>query len=73
MKSFLAGGPRLAKDGYQDSEKRGISESTLKRAKKRLAVVSYKYQQSWWWKLPSDTTPLPEGADLQHEAFEGTE
>jgi putative DNA primase/helicase len=50
----LAGGPRLAAEVKTEAEAVGITEETLKRARKRVGVVAEKvgYQGAWVWSLP---------------------
>ena len=54
--SVLAQGPRPAKDVMAEAGQEGISERTLKRAKKELNVRSDKPQMNggWEWSLPEE-------------------
>lgn len=56
LKVELADGPRLASEVSEAADGLGISERTLKRARKDLGVVSEKsgYQGAWQWSLPPD-------------------
>ena len=53
LKDLLSGGPLSAKDIWSEAENEGISERTLKRAKKQLQVKSRKISQhgGWEWRL----------------------
>jgi putative DNA primase/helicase len=53
LRDLLANGPVDAKVGEEGSRASGISERTLKRARKELGVKSEKdgYQGAWTWKL----------------------
>lgn len=50
--SQLADGPRRAADVQAAAAAFGVSESTLKRAKKDLDVRSFKQKDGWYWTLP---------------------
>lgn len=53
LASYLAGGPRWARDGFAAAEAEGFSADQVKRAKKRLHVESQKPGASgWFWRLP---------------------
>lgn len=57
LREALANGPRLAKELYSEaSDSVGISETTLKRAKKDLGVIAYRdtIPGPWQWRLPTD-------------------
>jgi len=49
-----AGGTCLARDLYDQAQLVGISEKTLKRAKKSLGVISFHQDgdSAWYWRLP---------------------
>lgn len=50
----LAGGPRSQKELMEEARARGISEKTLRRAKKALAVESNGPREGgWFWKMPN--------------------
>jgi hypothetical protein len=53
LRDALQSGPVKAKDLLRDAKAAGISERTLKRAKKGLGVTSYKreFDGHWSWKL----------------------
>ena len=58
LETMLADGPMPARDVYARGEAEGISEITLKRAKKSLGVESHRRGKdgeigggSWWWSL----------------------
>ena len=69
LKATLASGPRLAKD-LKDEWCNGQdgSESTLKRAKKVMAVDAYRPEVPgpWWWRLPSKGTKATQEKQLGH-------
>ena len=52
----LADGPRPAKELLAQAKKDGISEGTLKRAKRELGVIASKdgWDGGWVWRLPHD-------------------
>ena len=59
LSDVLADGAVPASDIIQDAEDAGISEKTLRRAKKLLGVITYRESESgkrgagrWLWKLP---------------------
>lgn len=60
VRSILAKGPAHAVDVEEQAELAGVSEATLKRARKKLRVVSEKKggvgpgQGYWQWRLPTD-------------------
>ena len=49
---MLTGGSVLADEVYQRAEALGVSERTLKIAKKNLGVVSERQGEQWCWRLP---------------------
>lgn len=55
LRDELANGPRPAADIEALAEDRGISTTTLKRARKALKVVSTKpdFEGGWMWRLPN--------------------
>ena len=52
LKRMLTGGNVLADEVYQRAEMLGVSERTLKIAKKNLGVVSERQGEQWCWRLP---------------------
>ena len=52
LKRMLTGGSVLADEVYQRAEALGVSERTLKIAKKNLGVVSERQGEQWCWRLP---------------------
>jgi putative DNA primase/helicase len=56
LKVELADGPKLASAVTEAADDLGISERTLKRARKDLGVISEKpgYKAGWQWSLPPD-------------------
>jgi putative DNA primase/helicase len=70
--SALADGPRASKEIEAEARSAGISESTLRRAKRRLGVRAVKEggyfggaKQQWLWVMPEDAHPLYEKAQEQ--------
>jgi putative DNA primase/helicase len=57
LKRALANGWRLLRDLHHIREKEGISESTMKRARYALGIISTK-SAPWMWAMPG--TPAPE-------------
>jgi hypothetical protein len=54
LKEQLCDGPRDAKAVEAEADDLGITEGTLKRAKRRLGVVSTKAgMDGWLWSLPT--------------------
>jgi len=55
LTKFLASGPQTARKVVAEAEEAGITERTLKRAKVRLRVESYKpaLATGWVWSLPA--------------------
>ena len=61
----LANGPKLARDLYDEAEKRGISSDTLKRAKNKMGGVTvYKAKEGWMWSTGKDDPTLPDNTVL---------
>ena len=52
----LAAGPRPVRQLHNQARKDGISPTTLRRAKRMLAVRSTKPDANWLWTLPADDT-----------------
>jgi hypothetical protein len=50
--SFLADGRRPSKQVYAEGARLGLSQSTLKRAKKRLGIKAEKAGNTWYWVFP---------------------
>ena len=70
LQGFLADGPRLARDGYNESEQMAVpfSEKDITKARRRLSVSVYQAtdengDQAWWWRLPAQK-PLPATKDV---------
>lgn len=61
---WLKPGPMLAKEVFENAKGAGLSDVTLKRAKKRLGIISKKdatKSGSWTWTLPAQPEPyIPE-------------
>ena len=55
LRSFLAEGPVKSGEAIPQARKDGISEMTLKRAKKVVGVETEQKHRGWWWKLPGQT------------------
>jgi hypothetical protein len=49
----LEAGPVKAEDIYEEAKQNGISQKTLKRAKKELKIRSVKKPDHWAWELPA--------------------
>lgn len=61
LQSLLTDGPVPAKDVHRQAHEQGISDSTLKRAKRRLNVISEETRNDnritgWAWRLPAYTS-----------------
>ncbi|MCA9935613.1 MAG: AAA family ATPase [Ardenticatenaceae bacterium] len=52
LRELLERQPVTAKGGEEAAMKAGISQSTLKRAKKQLGITSAKKADGWYWSLP---------------------
>jgi hypothetical protein len=52
LKKRLADGPAAARPVEEEADAELISERTLKRAKRKLGVVSEKIGEKWIWRLP---------------------
>jgi hypothetical protein len=60
LASALGGGPQTASLLALLAARNSIARRTLIRAKQQLRVESVKEGlDKWWWKLPTDTTPVP--------------
>lgn len=61
VREILSRGAALATDVYSEAAARGISESALKRAGKRLDIVRRKVGMAggWYWTLPEEATKSP--------------
>ena len=61
MADALEGGPRLAREMWQEAEQLGYAERTVKRAKRKLGVDALRKgfgeEGGWYWLLPSESTP----------------
>ncbi len=55
LRSFLSDGAVKAAEAIQQAKKDGISEMTLKRAKKVVGIEPEQKQRVWWWKLPGQS------------------
>lgn len=65
LRSVLADGPQAQKQVEHAAREAGVSEASLKRAKKQLSVVSKKNGVSGWiWSLPSTANLERPGAAL---------
>lgn len=72
LNSFLSEGPVKASEAKREANKDGITEATLKRAKKRLRVESYQRDRSHWWRLPEGEDKVEEATD-DHSSEEDKE
>lgn len=54
LREQLQDGPRLAEEIQFAASARNIAEATLKRAKKRLYVLTRRKGEKWLWSLPRD-------------------
>ncbi len=52
MNDMLSSGPVLAVQVIESIQNRGISERTIKTAKKTLGIVSIRKEGQWYWSLP---------------------
>lgn len=52
LQAYLAEGPKKAADCKAQGQARGLSHSTLSRAKDDLNIASYRDGTVWFWKLP---------------------
>ncbi len=73
LQTFLADGPRLARDVYKEIESQdmGLSQKDIKTAKHRMHLDVYQdadkdAKMSWWWKLPAQE---PSTLDFQGEGL----
>jgi AAA domain len=67
LASYLADGPRWAKDAHSDGERAGYSEKKRYTAKKRLGVEATRADGDgpWFWRLPQHTDRQPGHPDGQ--------
>jgi len=75
LEDVLQSGRLRAKRVFRQASDAGISETTLKRAKKDLRVESVKgsFDSEWWWSLPPrDTEGATKGANSSHVGTLGT-
>jgi putative DNA primase/helicase len=63
LREALAGGPAPAAELMRQAEELGLSESTVRRAKKRLGMVAMRRnaQAPWFWRLPTLEEAAPDG------------
>jgi hypothetical protein len=78
LNEVLADGPVPASDIIQDAEDAGMSEKTLRRAKKLLGVVGYREGEAgkrgagrWLWKLPVANLVTRDDKDGQPSVQDG--
>ena len=62
------GMPQPAKDLLKAAKSDGISEKTLRRAKKDLGVISKQVERAWVWMLPGDEADDQSGSAWPSEA-----
>jgi hypothetical protein len=65
LQTVLRDGPVEAKKLLRQAKADGVSEKTLRRAKKELGVFSDQRQSGWAWMLPDDTSK----GDGQHGCY----
>jgi hypothetical protein len=69
LATFLAAGPRSAIEVTTAAAERGISETTLKRAKQDLGIISKKVGlMGWQWALPVDGEQAAEPGEVEASA-----
>ena len=54
MVKMLTDGPQSAKAISDEIMKKGIGERTIKSAKKRLGIISFRKAGQWYWNLPGN-------------------
>jgi AAA domain-containing protein len=59
LEEALGEGPALATKLREDAEGNGISFGTLKRAKRALAIESYRRGDDWYWMIRTDESDEP--------------
>jgi archaellum biogenesis ATPase FlaH len=62
LRTVVGPGPVLAREAYMRAEAEGISEKTLKRAKKSEEIEVNQTKEGWWWEYPPGKGPTPAGA-----------
>jgi hypothetical protein len=73
LRSFLSEGPIKASEAKKQAGRDGVSEVTLKRAKKRLGVTAEQRERCWWWRLPTGSDEaLPDDDNPQQETTKAT-
>jgi hypothetical protein len=69
LRAFLAEGAVKASEAKKQAGRDGVSEVTLKRAKKRLGVMAEQRERCWWWRLPDPPDEaLPDDDNPHKEA-----
>ncbi len=58
MLQFLSSGPKPAVEMERRIMESDIGERTIKNAKKKLGIVSYRKDGQWFWMLPEKTEPV---------------
>lgn len=74
LAEFLKGGSRFANDVYTAAEQADISEGTLRIAKRKLNVETYKDTGPggrWLWKLPNGPATAGEGGATAEKVPKG--
>lgn len=61
LKRFLADGPKMAKECFEEADKAGFKGATLKRAKLGLIKSYNDGLGSWWWTLSSEPSTEVDG------------
>lgn len=68
LRAFLSEGEVRAAEAKKKSRAEGISERTLKRAKKKLCIETFQKDRSHWWQLPDEPANNPEDGEAVIES-----
>ncbi len=66
MIQMLSSGPKKASDIIMNIREQGISERTIKNAKKMIGIVSIRKMKTWYWSLPTQNEASQE-TENQHQ------
>ena len=66
MINMLSSGPKKASEIIMSIQKQGISERTIKNAKKMIGIVSIRKMKTWYWSLPTPNEARQE-TESQHQ------
>lgn len=66
LQRMLEGGKETASKAiFEEAQRQGVSDISVKRAKKELGVITTKKKNGWYWRLNDQADPVPPKTETQ--------